>query len=444
MRHFWLLIAAVIAFGACNTNPTSSIPTTVDHSWFNDAKFGMFIHFGPYAVLSNGEWVMNTAGYTVHDYQKLQHIFCPSQFDAQQWVTLAKDAGMKYITFTTRHHDGFSNWDTKQSSWNIMNTPYGKDLVRQLADECHKQGIKLVLYYSLLDWSRNDYSYTTGRTGQKTGRTVQEDWLSYISFMKAQLGELLTQYGEIAGIWFDGEWDQMTAENEAQSLTHDSSRVDWHFAEIYDYIHSLQPNCMIVNNHHLSPLPGEDYQAFERDLPGNNEGGYSAHQKVSNKLPLETCETINGSWGYRLRDNNYKSDTNLVHLLVRSAGYGANLLLNVGPMATGEFDSITIVRLQALGKWTKQYGSTIYGTTAGALKPQLWGAMTRKGNIQYVHILKKDNEELKIPFDGKIKSARWFNLNGDLQWSQDANNEAAFALNVPMDGYDSIIEVMME
>ena len=176
---------------------------------FQDNKFGMFIHWGASSVLGSAEWVMNNRNIKVDDYTRLIHIFNPQNFDAAKWVGIAKAAGMKYITFITRHHDGFSNWDTKQSDWKITNTPYHKDALKQLADECHKQGIKLFCYYSLLDWYRSDYQYETGRTGKGTGRTEKSNWEHYINFMKAQLTELLTNYGEISGIWFDGHWDQL-------------------------------------------------------------------------------------------------------------------------------------------------------------------------------------------------------------------------------------------
>jgi alpha-L-fucosidase len=325
---------------------------------------------------------MHNKSILTHDYKKLQQIFNPQLFDAKQWVAIAKAAGMKYITFTSRHHDSFSNWNTKQSDWNIMNTPYGKDLVRQLADECHKEGIKLVLYYSLLDWMRDDYNFTTGRTGQKTGRTEQKEWTSYINFMKAQLTELLTNYGEIAGIWFDGEWDQLLPEDAGVPVTHQMSQVDWHFTEIYDLIHRLQPNCMVSNNHHLATLPGEDYQAFEKDLPGENTGGgFSANQIVTNRLPLETCETMNNTWGYNLMDDNVKSKKQIVDLLVRAAGYNANLLLNVGPKPTGQIEDTCVVRLQEIGQWLQTCGKTIYGTTGGFIKPQSWCAVPQKDNV---------------------------------------------------------------
>ena len=176
---------------------------------FQDNKFGMFIHWGASSVLGNGEWVMNNRNIKVPEYGRLINIFNPQNFDAKKWVAIAKAGGMKYITFITRHHDGFSNFDTKQSDWKITNTPYGKDALKQLAAECHKQGMKLFCYYSLLDWYRSDYQYETGKTGKGTGRTEKSNWDSYIRFMKAQLTELLTNYGEISGIWFDGHWDQL-------------------------------------------------------------------------------------------------------------------------------------------------------------------------------------------------------------------------------------------
>jgi alpha-L-fucosidase len=432
---FFLLYCFCAVAGVQAQNPA--------HRWFEEARLGMFIHFGPYSVLCDGEWIMHNKPVTVRDYHKLQHIFNPQLFDAKQWVAAAKAAGMKYITFTSRHHDGFSNWNTKQSDWNIMHTPYGKDLVRQLADECHREGIKLAFYYSLLDWSRDDYSFTTGRTGQQTGRTEQKEWDSYIRFMKAQLTELLTEYGDIAGIWFDGEWDQLPEENSVPHISHDMSRVNWRFDEIYDLIHTLQPDCMIANNHHLPALPGEDYQAFEKDLPGENTGGgYSAHQSVSGRLPLETCETINNSWGYNLRDNNHKTTKQLIDLLVRAAGYGANLLLNVGPKPTGEIDDISLSRLREIGQWMTAHGETIYGTKAGVVRPQSWGAATQKGNTHYIHILKKERDQLTLHFPATVKSARWLNIDAPLVWKQNKKTgDLILSLDVPLNEMDSIIEV---
>ncbi|KAA6305510.1 hypothetical protein EZS27_042837, partial [termite gut metagenome] len=154
------LLISVKSFGQ------TAIPKA-DTKWFEEVRFGMFVHFGAYSVLGAGEWVMNNRPVSGKDYKNLQNFFNPQEFNAEEWVKIIKDAGMKYITFTSRHHDGFSNWNTQQSDWNIMHTPYGKDLIKQLADACHKEGIKLVFYYSLLDWMRDDYQYETGRTGKK-------------------------------------------------------------------------------------------------------------------------------------------------------------------------------------------------------------------------------------------------------------------------------------
>jgi alpha-L-fucosidase len=351
--------------------------------WFSDARFGLFIHWGPFSIPGDGEWVMNNRNITVKNYTRLMDFFNPIEFNAAEWVSMAKNAGMKYITLITRHHDGFSMWNTKYSNFNIMNSPYKRDIVKEMADECHKQGIKLFLYYSLLDWRRTDYSYWTGRTGKGTGRTERGNWDDYIQFMKNQLTELLTNYGEIAGIWFDGHWDQTAPEGAADR----TARINWHYDEIYGLIHRLQPHCMIGNNHHLTPFAGEDFQMFEKDLPGENKSGLS-YQEASEKLPLETCETINNSWGFSLTDTSYKSHDELIRYLVRASGLGANLLLNIGPMPNGDIQPEFKERLAYMGKWLQTYGETIYGTKGGYIRPQDWGAITSKDGRMFIHVLK--------------------------------------------------------
>jgi alpha-L-fucosidase len=404
--------------------------------WFQNAKFGLFIHWGASSVLGAGEWVMNNKGICADDYKKLMQFFNPTEFDAAKWVSTAKNAGMQYITFITRHHDGFSNWDTKQTDWKITNTPYKKDVLKALADECHKQGIKLFVYYSLVDWFRPDYPYETGKTGKTSGRVGHSDYNSYLNFMKAQLTELLTNYGEISGVWFDGHWDQLD-NDEDKTL---QSKIDWHYDEIYGLIHRLQPQCLIGNNHHLSPLPGEDFQMFEKDLPGENKGGLSG-QAISH-LPLETCETINNSWGFNISDHSYKSTKQIVDLLVRASGYGANLLLNVGPMPNGLIQPEFVNRLQDVGVWLKQYGETIYNTNAGFIKLQNWGAVTQKGDKVYLHILNKKEDKLFIELPFKIASAKYFSGGAkvdaknvsDKYWMIDLKNADANAL-------DNVIEL---
>jgi alpha-L-fucosidase len=404
---------------------------------FSDAKFGLFIHWGVFSILGDAEWVMQNENIKVKDYTRLMHFFNPTEFNAHDWVSMAKDAGMKYITLITRHHDGFSMWNTKYSDFNIMNTPYHKDVVKMIVDECHKQNMKIFLYYSLLDWRRDDYSYWTGRTGQGTGRTMHGNWNDYIKFMENQLTELLTNYGKIDGIWFDGYWDQ-TAPEGAKDRT---PRIDWHLAEIYALIHKIQPACLVGNNHHLSPLPGEDFQMFEKDLPGQNKSGLS-FQKPSEQLPLETCETMNNSWGFNIKDDNYKSVNQLIHYIVNAAGRNANFLLNVGPQPNGIIQQEFQDTLQLIGKWMDTYGESIYGTRGNIMPPQDWGVVTSKDKKIFVHILKDSIQSIVITgIKNKIKSCQLMGQNQQVRCKQDKNGVTLNLEGINLIEPDTIIEI---
>ncbi|MDE3235380.1 MAG: alpha-L-fucosidase [Bacteroidota bacterium] len=439
-KHCFAILLCFSMLDLSNAQSYQPPPQNLEaRQWFDSARFGMFIHWGASSVLGAGEWVMNNRNIRVEEYKRLLHFFNPVYFNAAEWVATAKAAGMKYITFITRHHDGFSNWDTKVSDWKITNTPYGKDVLKMLADECHKQGIKLFVYYSLVDWYRSDYPYETGRTGKGTGRAAKSDWNSYLHFMKTQLTELLTQYGEIAGVWFDGYWDQLANDEDKTQ----QPRIDWHCDEIYALIHRLQPQCLIGNNHHLSPLPGEDFQMFEKDLPGENKGGLSG-QSVS-ALPLETCETINNSWGFNITDRSYKSTKELIHLLVRDAGLGANLLLNIGPMPSGEIQPEFSQRLHEVGQWMKTYGYTIYATKAGSVKPKDWGAVTEKGNKVFVHVLNKKEDKLLVQLPYTITNAVLLNNNKKVAMRSLDDHYYVFDLEgMDATAVDNIIELTVE
>jgi alpha-L-fucosidase len=352
--------------------------------WFEDAKFGMFVHWGVYSLLGKGEWVMNNDKIPIREYEKLPPRFNPTKFDADEWVKLAKAAGMKYLTITSKHHDGFCMFDSKLTGYDIVDaTPYGKDPMKALAAACHKQGIKLFFYYSLLDWHHPDY-FPRGWTGQATGRADKGDWKNYVAYYQGQIRELCTGYGEIGGIWFDGWWDRPDA--------------DWDLAGTYRMIHELQPGALVGNNHHVAPIPGEDFQMFEQDLPGNNSAGFNK-AGVASGLPLETCLTMNGSWGYNARDKNFKSPEQVIHALVGAAGRGANLLLNVGPRPDGTIPQESRERLLAVGKWLEKFGKTIYGTRRGPIAPQPWGVSTVKTSepaFIYLHVLGKA-DRIKLP-----------------------------------------------
>ena len=393
-KFFFTLFVALLCINSFAQDYIPSEENLKYRQEFSDMKFGIFLHWGIYSMFGQGEWYMNNANLDWREYAKAASGFYPAKFDAKAWVSAIKDSGAKYITITSRHHDGFSMWGTKQSDFNIVDgTPYGKDVLKMLADECHAQGVMLNFYYSHLDWRREDYPQ--GRTGHGTHRDASKaDWNSYYKFMNNQLTELLTGYGNVGAIWFDGYWD------------HDSDSIpfDWQLGPQYELIHQLQPGCLVGNNHHVDVHPGEDIQIFERDVPGDNTAGYSGDMAIS-KLPLETCQTMNGMWGYKITDQDYKSTEELIRLLVRTSGKGANLLLNIGPQPNGELPATALLRLKEMGEWLRENGESIYGTTAGDIEEQPWGVTTRKGNVLFLHILNLDKDQLVLPKKYKVKSA---------------------------------------
>ena len=394
---------------------------------FSDSRFGIFLHWGIYSTFAQGEWYMQNVPLNRDEYAKAADAFFPHRFDADQWVSAIKAAGAKYICFTTRHHDGFSMWDTHQSDYNIMHTPYAKDVVRQLADACHRQGIKLHLYYSHIDWTRDDYP--TGRTGRGTGKDPKkENWANYYRFMNAQLTELLTNYGEIGAIWFDGHWDH----------DKDSVPFDWQLPEQYELIHRLQPACLVGNNHHITPYPGEDIQIFERDVPGENKAGLSG--QAIGRLPLETCQTMNGMWGYKVADQNYKSTTELIRLLVRTAAKGANLLLNVGPQPNGELPATALERMKEMGEWLEQNGQAIYRTEAGGVQMGDSLVSTRRGEVLYLHVLDPNLTEIDVNVPSRIREITNLATGEKMQYMF-RRNRLTMPVSVPEDCPDYIIKV---
>lgn len=402
-----------------------------NRAWFQDAKFGLFIHWGVYSVLGDGEWVMNNQQIPIKTYEKLPAFFNPTEFNAAEWVQMVKDAGMKYITITSKHHDGFAMYDSKVSDYNIVKrTPYGKDVLKMLADECRKQGIKLFFYHSQLDWRHPDYFPHGNTGGNYTGREEKGDMNKYLDYMDSQLTELLTNYGEIGGIWFDGMWDKKDAE--------------WRLNQTYSLIHKLQPATLVGSNHHVAPYEGEDFQMFEKDLPGHNTTGFAPEQKVGD-LPKEVCETINNSWGFNLRDDKNKSIKDLIQYLVKGAGYDANFLLNVGPMPNGKIQPEHVALLKQMGEWTRQYGETIYGTRGGPLTPRDWGVTTQKGNKVYIHILKWYDETLTLPKLGKkVVSAKLFIDKTPVKFVE---NDFGLSIKVPKDKMnetDTVIELELK
>lgn len=427
-----LVSASVVA----QSSYTPTAENLASRKEFADSKFGIFIHWGIASVFGQGEWYLHRAQLNHQEYKKAADAYYPHRFDAKEWVKAIKDSGAKYITFVSRHHDGFSMWDTAYSDYDIVDaTPYKRDIIKALARECHRQDIRLHFYYSHIDWSRDDYPAPTSTTGHHKRKVTGKDhfdggWDNYYKFMNNQLTELLTKYGKIGAIWFDGHWDHGK----------DKEPFDWRLDEQYALIHKLQPACLICNNHHLAALPGEDFQTFERDLPGENKAGFSEGQEVSQSLPLETCQTMNKSWGYVVKDTNYKSLEYLIRYLVSTSGKGANLLLNIGPQPNGEIPAAALERLKGMGEWLRKYGDTIYGTTAGDIAAQEWGVTTRKGDRLFVHIFNLKEKSLHLPLKCAVKKAFVFDSNAPVQFVQNAEGVTLSFDEVPS-GTDYIVEL---
>ena len=435
------LVTVLMTLSLCVHGQTPYTPSPENlaaREAFSQDRFGIFIHWGIYSMLGQGEWVMQNRNLDYREYARLASGFFPSRFDAREWVRAIKASGAGYITITSRHHDGFSMFHSKASPYNIVDaTPFGRDVIGELAEACREEGIRLQFYYSHLDWGRTDY-WPRGRTGNGTGRPDggEGDWRHYLDFVNAQLTELLTQYGPIGAIWFDGLWDMDARPREDQPAI-------WNLAEQYALIHRLQPGCLVGNNHHIAPFEGEDIQIFERDLPGENEAGYSAGQEISH-LPLETCQTMNRSWGYDIRDKDYKSADDLIRYLVRTAGKGANLLLNIGPRPDGTLPGEALERLQAIGAWMDVYGETIRGTQAGPTGPQEWGVSTKRGDVVYLHVL-EPSEVLALDLPGKIKSAESFPDGSALRFDQKKNDPAHVYLPAAPSGtVDQVVKIVLK
>jgi alpha-L-fucosidase len=346
--------------------------------WWREAKFGMFIHWGIYAVPADStdlhgkrriaEWYLSNKQMQVKDYEKFAAQFDPVHFDARTWVKAAKDAGMKYIVITSKHHDGFCMFDSKLTDYTIVKaTPFKRDPMKELAAECRRQGIKFCFYYSIMDWHHPDY--LPRRPWDK--RPVDRASLDrYIDYMKGQLRELLTQYGPLGILWFDGGW-----EHTAQEL---------HSREVNSLIRSLQPD-IIINDRNKLP---EDYSTPEQNIPANALPG--------GRL-WETCMTINDTWGYAKNDTNWKSSQDLIRKLIDIASKGGNFLLNVGPTAEGVFPQAINERLAAIGAWMKVNGESIYGTTQSPFRKLPFdGRVTTKGKTLYLHVFAWPKEGLKL------------------------------------------------
>jgi alpha-L-fucosidase len=398
---FCILISQVSGIAAADESPQAETPQQRDArmAWFREARFGMFIHWGLYAQLAGsydgkptrgaGEWIMQDMKIPTSQYEKLVGQFNPVKFDARQWAKIAKDAGMKYMVITSKHHDGFCMFDTKQTDYCIMSTPFKRDPMKELAAACKEQDIKFCFYHSIMDWHHPLYDPRRPWNDTATGDPNMD---RYVDYMKGELKELLTNYGPIGILWFDGEWEK--------TWNNDRGR------DLYNYVRGLQPS-IIVNNRVAKSRSGMagmstgeqpigDYGTPEQEIPATGMPG----------VDWETCMTMNNTWGFKRDDQNWKSTRVLLHNLIDIASKGGNYLLNVGPTPEGTIPDESIKRLAEMGQWMKINGESIYGTSASPFRKLKFGRATQKPGKIFVHVFDwPASGKLELPMSSPIAKA---------------------------------------
>lgn len=367
--------------------------------WFIKARFGLFVHWGIYAIPARGEWVRSHEKLSIEDYQPFFEEFNPVNYNPKEWAALAKKAGMKYTVITAKHHDGFCLFDSKLTDYKATNTPAGRDLIKEYVDAFRNEGLKVGFYYSLIDWHHPDYpAYGDNfhpMRDNEAWKDKKHDFPRYLQYMHGQVRELLTNYGKIDIMWFDFSYGNMSGET-------------WKATELVKMVRSLQPHIIIDDRlgGHIRSINKEvyagDFASPEQIIPP--EG---VVDEAGNPIPWEACITMNNHWGYAATDKDFKSPKQLIRALVECVSKGGNLLLNVGPNAKGEFPEESIEILTEIGKWMSKNGESIYGCgNAGLPKPE-WGRYTRKGNKLYAHIFERGIGPIAVQgIKGKIKRAR--------------------------------------
>jgi alpha-L-fucosidase len=396
--------------------------------WWTDARFGMFIHWGLYALPARHEWVKNRERMTNEQYQKYFELFNPDLYNPKEWARMAKAAGMKYVVLTAKHHEGFCLWDSKYTDYKATNTPFGKDLIKEYVEAFRAEGLKVGFYYSLIDWhhpeypvdrmhpqrQENDADYAKLNAGKDMGK--------YREYMKNQVRELLTNYGEISIIWFDFSFPGKNGKG----------RDDWDSINLLKLARSLQPGIIVDDRLDLEDVEGGwDFTTPEQVKVAKWP------ERAGKKIPWETCQTFSGSWGYYRDEYTWKSPAQLIELLVESVSKGGNLLLNVGPTARGMFDDRAQASLKAMGDWTKLNGRSVYGCTeapAGFTAPPntllTWNPAT---NRLYIHLLAYPLDRLGLAgMADKVKYAQFLHDASEIRFSAGSGGDAGtLFLNLP-------------
>lgn len=417
---------------------------------FRTDRFGMFIHWGLYAIPARGEWVRSHEKMPLKDYETYFEEFNPTKYDPKKWAALAKKAGMKYAVMTTKHHDGFCMFDSAYTDYKSTNTPAGRDLIREYVDAFRAEGIKIGFYYSLLDWHHPDYPHYGDRIHpmrdnpeyKNDGRNFD----NYVEYMHNQVRELVTNYGKIDIMWFDFSYNELRGEK-------------WQATKLINMIRSYQPDILIDNR--LSgdgaerdageeePIYAGDFKSPEQMIPEK-----CITDNMGRNICWETCMTLNDHWGYVSSDKNFKSPKTVIRTLVECVSKGGNMLLNVGPTAKGEIPKESIEILEKVGEWMHENSESIYGCdVAGIDKPE-WGRYTKKGNNLYAHIYDTATSILRFDAPKKVKYVRLVSDGSELllhkPWNEDQyalESNTIFVdinnVNLP-DTIDTVIKLVLE
>lgn len=352
--------------------------------WFREARFGMFIHWGLYAIPARGEWVRSHEELSIEEYEPYFHQFNPVDYNPRKWVKMAKVAGMKYIVLTAKHHDGFCLFDTAYTDYKCTNTKAGRDLVKEFVDACHEEGIKAGLYFSIIDWHHPDYpKYGDLYHPMRNNEAYKDEQINfprYLEFMHNQVKELVTNYGQLDILWFDFAYGDMTGEK-------------WRASELIDMVRQYQPNVIIDNRLEGN---GDKHGSLLTTSPSIYSGDFVSPEQLlppagvvdetGHPVTWELCATMNNHWGYCNFDHEFKSSKMIVRKLVECVSKGGNMIMNVGPDARGNFPKESEILLKEIGQWMELNGESIYGCGISSLPKPEWGHYTQKGDTIYAHV----------------------------------------------------------
>ena len=435
-----LLILSSLPSGAIRAQPETKEAHDARMQWWREARFGLFIHWGLYAIPAGewkdrkdyGEWIRTSAQIPLEEYDRFVGRFNPVAFDARAWVRMAKEAGMKYIVITSKHHDGFCLFDSKETDFDIMSTPFRRDILKELSEACHAEGIKICWYHSIMDWHHPDY--LPRREWEKDRTAEGADFDRYVQHMKKQLRELVANYGDIGVLWFDGEWESTWNARYGKDL--------------YTYVRGLQPS-IIVNNRVGAAREGMEGTTKEGEFGG--DFGTPEQQIPATGLPgsdWETCMTMNDHWGYNKSDQHWKSSKDLIRMLADIASKGGNFLLNIGPTPEGLFPEASVERLHDLGGWMKVNGEAIYATQASPFASLPWGRCTRKesarGTTLYLHVFDwPASGTLRVPGLFNTVRSAYLLADGSRKPLMTSRQEDAVTVRLPSGAPDSINTVIV-